>query len=184
MSNKVLLVDDDRHIIDALKRALRHEPYEILSANSAENALNIMAGEHVDAVVSDEKMPGMSGSEFLAAVCREYPDTIRIILTGHATLEVAIRAINEGEIYRFFTKPWNDFDLAITIRQALRQKELIIQNRLLLKKIKEQSSVLQELEKKYPGITRVKKDSSGTIVFDDMAEIERYMESFLDGKHE
>jgi len=184
MSNKVLLVDDDRHVINALKRALRHEPYEILSANSAEEALKIMAGERVDAVVSDEKMPGMSGSEFLAVVCQEYPDTIRIILTGHASLEVAIRAINEGEIYRFFTKPWNDIDLAITIRQALHQKELFIQNRLLLKKVREQSSILQELEKEYPGITRVKKDSSGTIVVDDIAEIERYMESFLDVKYE
>jgi len=184
MSNKVLLVDDDRHVINALTRALRHEPYEILSANSANEALDIMAGAHVDAVVSDEKMPGMSGSEFLAVVCEKYPDTIRILLTGHASLEVAIRAINEGEIYRFFTKPWNDVDLAISIRKALQQKELIVKSRLLLKKVKEQSSILQELEKEHPGITKVKKDSSGAIVVDDIAEIERYIESFLDVKYE
>lgn len=108
--------------------------------------------------------------------------TIRIILTGHASLEGVIRAINEGEIYRFFTKPWNDIDLAITIRQSLEQKELIAQNQLLLKKVREQSSILQELEKEHPGITRVKKDSTGAIVVDDIAEIERYMESFLDSK--
>lgn len=184
MLNKVLLVDDDQHVINALKRALRHDPYDILSANSAEEALNIMAGERIDLVVSDEKMPGMTGSKFLSMVCRKYPDTIRIILTGHASLEVTIRAINEGEIYRFFTKPWNDVDLTITIRQALQQKELIVQNRLLLKKVREQSSILQELEKEHPGITRVKKDSSGAIVVDDIAEIERYMESFLDAKYE
>lgn len=172
MSNKVLLVDDDLYVIKALKRALHQEPYEILSANSAEEALDIMTKERIDLVVSDEKMPGMSGSEFFTIVCREYPDTIRIILTGQANLEVAIRAINEGEIYRFFTKPWNDIDLAITIRQALQQKELIAQNRLLVKNVREQSLILQELEKEYPGITRVKKASSGAIVTDYIAEIE------------
>jgi two-component system probable response regulator PhcQ len=73
----------------------------------------------VDVVISDEKMPGMSGSEFLSLVRQEYPDTIRIILTGYGSLESAIRAINEGEIYRLFTKPCNVIDLAITIRLAL-----------------------------------------------------------------
>lgn len=68
-------------------------------------------------------------------------------LTGHASLEVAIRAINEGQIYRFFTKPWNDVDLAITIRQALQQKDLIEESRRLLKIARHQSAILQELEK-------------------------------------
>jgi two-component system probable response regulator PhcQ len=102
-----------------LKDAFSREPYNILCADSAEEALPILAREQVDVVISDEKMPGMSGSEFLSLVRQEYPDTIRIILTGYGSLESAIRAINEGEIYRLFTKPCNVIDLAITIRLAL-----------------------------------------------------------------
>jgi len=85
MARKVLFVDDELHVTEGLKRALRKEPYEIMSANSADKALEILARQPVDIVVSDEKMPGMSGSEFLTVVCRKYPDTIRIILTGHAS---------------------------------------------------------------------------------------------------
>ena len=121
----------------------------------------------MDVVVSDENMPGMTGSEFLAVVYEKYPDTIRIILTGHASLDVAIRAINEGQIYRFFTKPWNDADLAITIRQALQQKDLIEDSRRLLKMARHQSAILQDLEKEHPGLTSVTRDASGSVLVKD-----------------
>lgn len=167
MAHKVLFVDDEPHITKGLKRALHKEPYEILSANSANEALDILAREPIDVVVSDEKMPGMSGSEFLTLVCQKYPGTIRIILTGHASLDTAIRAINGGEIYRFLTKPCNEVDLAITIRQALQQKSLTIQSLRLLNRVKHQSALLQELEKEYPGITHVNKNIGGVITLDD-----------------
>jgi two-component system probable response regulator PhcQ len=167
MLRKILFVDDEPHVTEGLKRALRKEPYEILSANSADEALKMLAREPVDAVISDEKMPGMCGSEFLSMVCNLYPDTIRIILTGHASLESAIRAVNEGEIYRFLTKPCNEVDLAITIRQALQQRDLLSTSRRLLQKIRFQSALLQELEKEHPGITNVKRTSTDAIVLDD-----------------
>jgi two-component system probable response regulator PhcQ len=107
MPRRVLFVDDEPHVTESLKRALRKEPYEVLSANSADEALEVLARQPVDVVISDEKMPGMQGSEFLAVVCKQYPETIRIIMTGHGSIEAAIRAINEGEIYRFLTKPCN-----------------------------------------------------------------------------
>jgi len=118
-------------------------------------------------VVSDEKMPGMSGSELIAVVCQKYPDTIWMILTGHANLEVAIRAINEGKIYRFFTKPCNEVELAITIRQALQQKDLMAESQKLLKVVRRQLEFIQALERKHRGITNVKRDIKGTIVVDD-----------------
>jgi DNA-binding NtrC family response regulator len=90
-----------------------------------------------------------------------------MILTGHASLESAIRAINEGEIYRFFTKPCNVIDLAMTIRHALEQKDLMQENQRLLKVVKRQSDVIEETEKKYPGITKVKRDASGAIILDE-----------------
>ena len=167
MQHKVLIVDDEPAITDMLKDVLSREPYGILSAGSAEEAFPILAREKVDVVISDEKMPGMSGSEFLTVVRKQYPDTIRIILTGHGSLESAIRAINEGEIYRFFTKPCNVFDLAVTIRQALQQKELMRESQRLLRIVRRQYTFIEALEKQYPGITKVKRDARGGIIIDD-----------------
>lgn len=167
MQHKVLFVDDEPNVTKALKRALHREPYDILSAGSADEDLEILEHELVDVVVSDENMPGTTGSEFLAVVYRKYPDTIRIMLTGHASVAVAIRAINEGQIHRFFTKPWNDVDLAITIRQALQQKDLIEESRRLLKMARHQSAILQDLEKEHPGLTSVRRDAGGRILIED-----------------
>jgi len=177
MNRKVLFVDDEPHVTDSLKRSLRKEPYEVLSANSASEALKMLAREPVDVVVSDEKMPGMQGSEFLAQVCNLYPETVRIILTGHGSMEAAIRAINEGEIYRFLTKPCNEVDLAITIRQALQLKDLKVISQRLLERNKKQSAILRELEKKHPGITKVERDSKGAIILG--VEIDDNAEKFL-----
>jgi len=167
MQHTVLIVDDQPAIRNVLEDALSHEPYDILYAASAEDALGILTRHQVDVVISDELMPGMSGSEFLAVVRRKYPDTIRIILTGHASLESAIRAINEGEIYRFLTKPCNVLDLSVTIRHALQQKDLMKENERLLQIVKQQSISLQALEEQYPGITKVKRDVSGAVIIDD-----------------
>lgn len=167
MPPTVLFVDDEPHVTQALKRALHKEPYEILSAASAEEALTVMAGQPVDVVISDELMPGMLGSEFLALVYRKYPDIVSIMLTGHANLEVALRAINEGHVYRLLTKPCNELELTVTVRQAIQQKLLATESRRLLKKVKHQRSVLQELEREHPGISRLDRDGAGTIVIDD-----------------
>ena len=177
MTRKVLFVDDEPHVTDSLKRSLRKEPYEVLSANSASEALRVLARGPVDVIVSDEKMPGMPGSEFLAQVCKLYPESVRIILTGHGSMETAIRAINEGEIYRFLTKPCNEVDLAITIRQALQLKDLKVISQRLLERNKNQSAILRELEKKHPGITKVERDSTGAITLG--VEINDDVEKFL-----
>lgn len=143
MAHKVLFVDDEPHVLAALRRALRKEPYQVRCASSAAEALALMAQIAVDVVVSDEQMPGMSGSELLAEVRRRYPDTVRMMLSGKATLEGAIRAINDGEIYRFFTKPCNELDLATTIRHALEQKDLVEANR---RHVAELAAANKELE--------------------------------------
>lgn len=174
MKHKVLVVDDEPTITELLKDALSRGSDIILSAPSAEEALGILDREQVDVVISDEMMPGMSGSEFLSVVRKKYPDTIRMILTGHASLESAIRAINEGEIYRFFTKPCNVFDLAVTVRQALQQKDLTKESQRLLKMVKRQSAVIEDLEKQYPGITKVKKDVHGEIIINGDAGNEKW----------
>ena len=167
MNHSVLIVDDEPVIRNSLKELFSREPYTILTAGSAGEALDLLADEQVDVVISDEKMPGMSGSELLAIVRKKYPDTIRMILTGYASLESAMRAINEGEIYRFFTKPCNLVDLAVTVRQALEQKDLMKEAQRLNNLVEQQSGIIETMEKQYPGITEVKRNASGAIVIDD-----------------
>ena len=162
----ILFVDDEPNVTAALKRAFRREPYEVLSANTAQEGLDILSKREIDVVVSDEQMPEMSGSEFLTVVCEKHPQTIRMILTGQASLSAAIRAINEGEVYRFFTKPCNEIDLKSTIRSALQQRELELQARRLLQSHRKQSAALEELERVNPGITAVEVDGEGAIVLD------------------
>ena len=155
MNHTVLLVDDEPNVLDGLTRVLRKEPYKILTANSAEEAARLLQDNNVDLIVSDEEMPGMSGTEFLGTVAQDYPDTVRIVLTGHPTLPAALRAINEGKVYQFFTKPCNEIDLAITMRRALEQKDLLAKSRDLLEVTKRQSALIDEAR-----LTRRLRDAS------------------------
>lgn len=170
--NRILLVDDESSVLSALKRALFDEPLEIVASISAEEALKIMAEQTFKVVISDERMTGMQGAEFLAHVKADYPETIRMMLTGHATLEATMKAVNKGEIYRFFTKPWNDHDLIFSIRAALEKFDLEVQNRILLDTVKHQYEEIKSLEKNYPGITAVEKDVKGTFVLPDISDDE------------
>ena len=183
MKHKILVVDDESEIRKVLVDLFARHSYGIYSAGSAKEALNILRREKIEVVISDELMPGMTGSEFLSIVRKKYPDTIRIILTGHASLQAAIRAINEGEIYRFLTKPCNVVDLEVTVHQALQHKELMKESQRLLKAMKSQTSLLHELEEQYPGITKVNKNEAGVIILDDTEDHnghERLMEQIDD----
>jgi two-component system probable response regulator PhcQ len=169
----ILLVDDEPHVTEALKRALRREPYEVLMATSGAAAQDILDRQQVDVVVSDEQMPGMSGAEFLSRVRKQFPHTIRIILSGQASLEAAVRAINEGEVYRFFLKPCNPTDLIFTIQQALAHKRLEAQSRRLLREYQRQAAMLAKLHHNGPDLLRLDTDEHGAVVIDESdAEIE------------
>lgn len=172
MKHPILIVDDEANVISALKRALVDEPYEIFSANSGAEGLGILGTKGVKAIISDEKMPGMSGSEFLAQVKARFPETVRIMLTGHASLEAAMKAVNSGEIYRFFTKPWNEVELRLALRSAVEKYDLEAENRRLLGIIKRQTLNLKLLEKKYPNITKLDKDEEGNLLLPDISEDE------------
>lgn len=164
---KILFVDDEPHVTQGLRRTLRHEPWEIFTANSAVEAMEILAQQDIDIVVSDERMPGVPGSVFLGKVREAYPETVRIILSGQANLEDVVRAINQGEIYRFCMKPINAADLGITIRQALQQKELLVQSRRLLREYQKCRTRLDDIERTSPGITHLETDHDGAILLDD-----------------
>jgi len=167
MSCAVLLVDDEPLVTDALKRALYKEPYKVHCACSAEDALDILSHEKIDVVVSDEMMPGMLGSDFLSIVCAEYPETIRIILTGHPSLEATLRAINKGHVYRNLIKPCSGPELGIAIKQAVQHRQLYQKSLSLLETVRRQRTMLDDLERQFPGITRVERDTEGTISIGD-----------------
>ncbi|WP_175925583.1 HD domain-containing phosphohydrolase [Burkholderia cepacia] len=120
----ILLVDDEPSVLSALRRVFRPAGYEILTAESGEAALEVLASTEVDLIVSDMRMPGMSGAEFLARARALYPDTMRILLTGYAEIASVMQAVNEGGVYRYLNKPWDDHDLLLTIDQALEQRRL------------------------------------------------------------
>jgi DNA-binding NtrC family response regulator len=128
MQPTVLLVDDDENLLRGLTRALRQQPYQLLTTRSAEEAVWTLKTRRIDVVVADDRMPGMSGSDLVAWVAESYPEVIRIVLTGQATTQTAIRAINEGGVYYFFTKPCDIVQLALTIRKALEHKLLLDEN--------------------------------------------------------
>lgn len=172
MSTKILIVDDETNVLSALNRALFDEPYEILTETSADQALESMKQHSFKVVISDERMPGMQGSEFLSRVQDLYPETVRILLTGHASLEAAMKAVNQGGIYRFFTKPWNDIEIKFAVRSAVEKYDLEAENRKLLSTIRRQAQDLKLLEQNYPGITRLVKDRQGSFVLPDIPEDE------------
>ncbi len=168
MDNKILIVDDEQGVISALKRSLMEEDLTIYEANSGDEGLSILKETRVQLVISDERMPGMAGNEFLAAVKNIYPQTVRMMLTGHASIEAAMKAVNTGEIYRFFSKPWNDIELKLAIRSALEKFGLEEENRRLLKTVKRQAGELKQLEKIHPGISSIEKDEEGNLILPEI----------------
>lgn len=117
----VLFVDDGPAVLEGIELVFRREASEVLTATSARDALEILASRRADVVVSDECMPQVSGAELLATVAERYPEVIRIMLTGHASLSAATRAINGG-LYRFLSKPFEPEELQRVVRDALKVK--------------------------------------------------------------
>jgi two-component system, probable response regulator PhcQ len=167
MKNTVLIVDDDPNLLDGLRRSLRNEPYTLQTSSSCEEALCILDAMPVNVVVSDQDMPGMSGVDFLKLVCERHPDTIRFMLTGKATLDNAINAVNSGGISRFLTKPCDPIELVMAIRQGIQQHKLMAVAYKLLQKNKLQMELLNQLESRYPSITKVERDADGAIAIEE-----------------
>ncbi|MBQ4814403.1 sigma-54-dependent Fis family transcriptional regulator [Pseudoalteromonas luteoviolacea] len=136
MGLHILLVDDEPHILRSLSRALRSDQYTIHTAESGQNALDVLANEPIDVVVTDKNMPGMTGNELLAIIAEDYPDTIRIMLTAFTEQAALIDAINQGKVWGYLQKPWENDNLRITIEQALQTKMLIAERNMLRASLK------------------------------------------------
>jgi response regulator RpfG family c-di-GMP phosphodiesterase len=135
----LLAVDDEPNILAALRRLFRATGWRILTAGRAEEALDLLAAEPVDAVLSDMRMPGMDGVQFLERVSQGWPRTARLLLTGQAELGSTIAAINRGRLHRYITKPWNDDELLLTLRQV-EQNQQLEADKLALERLTQQQN--------------------------------------------
>lgn len=144
----LLFVDDEENVLFALKRIFMEENYSILTATSAANALEILEAQPVQLVISDHRMPDMTGAEMLKRIKETWPDIIRIMLTGYADVNSIMGAVKDGAVYKFITKPWNDEDLRLTVSLALQQYVLIQENRQLKEVAKHQQATIT----KYAGL--------------------------------
>ncbi|MCF6238315.1 MAG: response regulator [Candidatus Marinimicrobia bacterium] len=152
MGRILLLVDDEPNILQSLKRLLRRGGYQILTAESGQEGLKLLEQHKVQVIVSDARMPGMGGIEFLDKARERWPDCIRIMLSGYTELEAVIQAVNRSAIYKFFTKPWDDDRLRDHIEEAFRQYELQDENHRLTQELhlanEELARINQSLEER------------------------------------
>lgn len=142
---KILLVDDEEAILNSLRRVLRTQPYELFFAQGGEEALALLEQHSIDLVVSDARMPGMDGATLLGEVYKRKPECMTILLTGYAEINTIVKAINEGQIYRYISKPWNDEELLMTLRQALAMQHAERERRRLVVLTRRQNEALREL---------------------------------------
>ncbi len=152
---KILCVDDEPNVLNALKRLFLDEPYIILTATSGQEGLEIIEKEDVQIIISDYRMPGMNGVDFLKEARKKWPDTVRIVLSGYADAAAIVSAINEGQIYKFVPKPWNDEELKVTISNAIERYHLFKKN----------MELTEELQRKNDELTRLNKELKSHLEF-------------------
>ncbi|MCB0317494.1 MAG: response regulator [Bdellovibrionales bacterium] len=167
---KVLILDDDTYLTKSVFRTLRNEPYEVIVSNDPIDAFRIVRTENISIVVSDYSMPSMNGQNFLLKIKEIKPEIIRIMITGNADLNLALSMINEGEIFRFFQKPINAIELAVSLREACTRLKLFEKASELLQSYREQKHMIESLEKNHPGISRITRDSTGHVVLENSTD--------------
>jgi two-component system NtrC family sensor kinase len=128
---RILFVDDEEHILRALKRHFMDDPYDIHTATSGLDGLALLEKTPMDVVISDFRMPGMDGGEFLKQVGSRWPETIRLVLSGYADITALISAINEGAIFKFISKPWQQDEMKNAVREAVHKHIDLITTRML-----------------------------------------------------
>jgi len=156
----LLFVDDEENVLNSLRRIFLEENYTILTANSAQKAFELLDQQPVHLIITDHRMPVMTGAELLKLVRERYPETIRIMLTGYADVNSIMGAVKEGAVYKFITKPWNDEDLRLTVSLALQQFVLMRENR----RLKSVSQLQESKIKSYAGLFEQNRGMLGDIL--------------------
>jgi len=181
MKQRIMIVDDEINILNAMKRLISYslrihgdETVAVEVFSDPDQALKRLQEVHFGVIISDYKMPKMSGVDFLAAARAIQPDSFRMILSGYADLNAIIAAINIAGIQRFAAKPWVDHELISVISEGLRIHQLTMENKALLNELKltkgsisPYEAELERLEMMEPGLTRVNFAPDGSIIMDD-----------------
>ncbi|MGD9188524.1 MAG: ATP-binding protein [Desulfobacteraceae bacterium] len=164
-AHRILFVDDEQHILNALKRCLHKEPYQCVFTDSGAGAMAMLAQQPFSIVVSDMRMPKMTGVELLKQVASQYPQTMRLVLSAWADSSEILDAVNEGHIYRYIIKPWDDRALRLVLRQAVEVKELQIMNQELMERLQRYGRELEQ---------RVEQRTAELLKIQNIAEIGKY----------
>ena len=148
--HKIMVVDDEENILKAIARTFRKEPdWEVECYTNAEDALRRARSCLFDAVISDCNMPGQNGIDFLRELREIQPDACRILITGMVSIETLLQAINQAGAFRFYPKPWDDESLMEGVREGLRYRDMLVENRMLAEKVRDQQAEL-EMYRKMP----------------------------------
>ena len=160
----ILVVDDEDTVRDSLASILSREGYRVSMAESGEEGLRILKDQPIQLVISDHNMPQMTGIEFLKLVRERHPQVLRIMLTGDPDPQTIIRSINEGEVYRFIKKPWDNTMLRVTVYFAFETIVLEEENRRLIAALRRQMSFLRDLEQDFPYLAAVTRDEDAALL--------------------
>jgi DNA-binding NtrC family response regulator len=166
----ILVVDDEPSVRRALQRLFTREQYRVVEAGGVTEAVKALGSHPIDLVITDYSMPDGTGLDLLLKMKARYPHIVRMIITGKADLHAVIAAINDGHVYRFVLKPWDNEELCLSVRLALEQAKLLSENRKLVGRLQEQEDMLRTLAKQHPGIMTVERDADGAIVLEDPDE--------------
>jgi DNA-binding NtrC family response regulator len=171
---KIQLVDDEPNILTALQRLLRPHHWEVQVFTDAQEALQALTEHEYAVIISDYKMPSLDGITYLQFAKQRQPQAMRMVLSGHGDRQSMMQAINRAEIYRFLSKPWEDYEIETALKSAIDLYLLRSENQRLLAQVRNQQSALerqrqelQRLEEEHPGITRVLRDEDGALLLDD-----------------
>ena len=161
----ILVVDDEETVRESLAAILEREGYRVFQAESGDEGLRVLKETPgIQLVISDHNMPGMSGIELLRLVRERYPNVTRIMLTGDPDPQVIIRSINEGEVYRFIKKPWDNTMLRVTIYFAFEAIQLEEENRRLVAALRRQMNFLKDLERDFPYLAALTRDEDAQLL--------------------
>lgn len=172
---RIMLIDDEENILKALQRVLhKQKDWEVEAYNNGADAFKRAQVASFDLFLSDFRMPEMDGVEFLSKIKELQPDSMRFILSGFTDLDALLGAINKANIFRFISKPWDDSDLIVSIKQALELRDVIIENRILADEVRRQKEELDKRKKTidlmqtdHPDLFEVNWSDDGSIIIDE-----------------
>lgn len=166
----ILFVDDEVGVLRSMQRLFRKENINVLTAQGGAEGLAVLAKQTASVVVSDQRMQGMRGTDFLKKVCEQYPDTIRCILSGYAEMDSVVAAINDGHVYRFIAKPWDDDELKGYLEDCLRAAKEISDEREARQSLAKKASALEEESAEYAELFRLQDTllKSSRVVLDQL----------------